>query len=65
MKLFTPGKKISRVVKIRSSDRALRDAEFVLTFSENGLDIRRSGAREEIHLSWRSVVSHALIHKGA
>lgn len=67
MKKFTPGKRVSRTVKIRSCDRALRDAEWVLCFSENGLSIRRLGERAEsaMNLSWRSVIGHALIHRGA
>jgi hypothetical protein len=66
MKPFTPGKRVSRVVKIKSCDRALADGEFILTFSENGLSVRRRGARKTdgLNLSWRSIVGHVLIHKG-
>lgn len=65
MKAFTPGKIVRRVIKIRSSDRAIADAEWVLSFGEKGLGIRRAGARtsETFHLSWRSVIGHAVIHR--
>jgi hypothetical protein len=64
MKTFRPGKVIRRTIKIRSSDRAISDAEWVLSMSEGGLRFRRLGERkdEERHLSWRSIIGHGLIH---
>lgn len=57
-------KEIERQIKIRSSDRAISDCEWVLTMGESGVHMRRLGEREEeAHfLSWRSIIGHALIH---
>lgn len=59
-------KTIERVVKIRSCDRALADKVWVLSLGPSGIRIRRHGepAETAMHLSWRSVISHALIHLG-
>lgn len=67
MKGFRPGKVIKRVVKIRSSDRAISDAEWILAISEHGIRIRRLGDRQDgsFGVSWRSVIGHALIHRAA
>lgn len=63
MKHFTLGKVIRREITIRSSDRALPNTDWILTFSEKGVEIRRKGKKEErFVLSWRSVISHAIIH---
>lgn len=64
MKPFT--KTIRRVVKIRSSDRAMPDRDFVIVIGPSGLTIREFGAPKEdgMGLSWRSVIGHVLIHKG-
>jgi hypothetical protein len=64
MQEFT--KTIERVVKIRSSDRAISDAEFILSIGPSGIRIRRRCEPIEtaMMLSWRSVISHALIHLG-
>lgn len=66
MKPFTLNKVIRRTVIIKSSDLAIADAEWVLAFGLDGVRIRRRGAAKEsaMHLSWRSVIGHALIHKG-
>lgn len=65
MKKFTPGKVIKRVVKIRASDRAIADAEWIIAISEGGIRIRRLGDRAEgsFGCTWRSVIGHALIHR--
>lgn len=64
MKDFT--KIIKRRVKIRSSDRAMADRTFVISIGPSGLTVREFGAPKEdgLSLSWRSVIGHALIHKG-
>src|SRR5574341_17098 len=67
VKRFNESKRkvIKRVVKIRSSDRAIADAEWGLALSEAGVRIWRLGHLSEgtMHLSWRSVIGHALIHR--
>ena len=61
---FRPNKVIKRTVVIKSCDRAISDAPWVVAMSASGVRIRREGARLEdsYQLSWRSVISHALIH---
>jgi len=65
VKNFTPGKALRRIVKIRSSDRSIADAEWILSISESGVRIRRKGDRLEgaFAVSWRSIIGHALIHR--
>ena len=65
MRAFTPGKVIKRVVKIKSSDRAIADAQWIVAMDETGVRIKRFGSHGEgsMHLSWRSVIGHALIHR--
>jgi hypothetical protein len=65
MKLFKPGKVIKRVVKIRSSDKAIADAEWIVALDGAGVRIKRFGAHGEgtMFLTWRSIVGHCLIHK--
>jgi len=67
MKEFKIGKVIRRQVTIRSSDRALPNTAWILTLDGGGVRIRRLQERKEneMFLSWRSVISHALIHKQA
>lgn len=60
MQKFT--RAIERTVKLRASDRALPNPEFVLTFQESGVTIRRKGESGNWFLSWRSVIGHAMIH---
>lgn len=63
MKAFHPTKLFKRIVKIRSSDRAIADAQWVLTFGISGIIMHKLGHRSESwRLSWRSVISHALVH---
>lgn len=66
MQHFRPGRRVSRAVTIHASDPDLPDTTWVLTFTADGLFIRRHGAprRAALFLSWRSVVGHALIHRG-
>lgn len=66
MKQFTPNKVIRRSITIRSCDRALADAEWVLALDQGGVRIRRLGEHKsaQMYLTWRSVIGHALIHKG-
>jgi hypothetical protein len=66
MKSFVKRKCIRRLIKIKSSDRALPDTEWILTFTENGLRVRRLGEHKEheMAISWRSVIGHVLIHRG-
>lgn len=65
MKPFHPTKILRRTVKIKSSDRTLADAEWVLTLGAAGVSIKRLGAHGAgMRLSWRSVIGHALIHRG-
>lgn len=65
MRPFTPGKRIVRTTKIKSCDRAISDAVWVLSLSEGGVRMKRHGEHAEgtMSLSWRSVISHALIHR--
>jgi hypothetical protein len=65
VKNFRPGKVIKRAVKIRSSDRSIADALWVLSISEAGVRVKRHGEHAEgsMSLSWRSIISHALIHR--
>lgn len=64
MKPFTANKVIRRTVKIKASDRALPDTEWVLSLDGQGVRIRRLGTskHDNVYLSWRSVIGHALIH---
>lgn len=64
MKEFSKTKVIRRHVKIRSFDRALADADWVLTFTASGVRIRRLHERkaDEKFLSWRSVIGHRVMH---
>lgn len=66
MKQFTPNKVIRRTVRIRASDRALPDVDWVLALDGQGVRIRRLGESKhaQMYLTWRSVIGHALIHKG-
>jgi len=61
---FPKDKTIYREVTIKSSDPAIEDATWVLGFSINGMTIRRKGEQDQLRLSWRSIVGHALIHRG-
>jgi hypothetical protein len=65
MKPFTLGKVIRRTVKIKASDRALPDTEWVLSFDSQGVRVRRLGESKhsQSYLSWRSVIGHSLIHR--
>lgn len=62
MKRFTPGKVIRRTVRIASSDRAIAAALWVLEIGEGGVKFHRLHQVERYGLSWRSIISHALIH---
>jgi hypothetical protein len=65
VKGFKPGKCVKRLIKIKSSDRAISDADWVLTISGSGVTMKRFGDHAEgtMSLSWRSIISHALIHR--
>lgn len=65
LKPFTPGKVIKRTTIIRACDRALPNTEWVLAMDSMGCRIRKMGASKDsqMYLSWRSIISHALIHK--
>ena len=60
MKRFT--KILKRVVIIRSVDPALSHAPWYLEVGPRGVSIRRKGEHSTFHLSWRSIIGHALIH---
>lgn len=63
MKAFPENKVLRRVIKIKSSDRAIADAQWVLELGVFGVRIHRLNHRsEQWSLSWRSVISHALVH---
>jgi hypothetical protein len=64
VKGFKPGKCVKRLIKIKSSDRAISDAEWVLTISASGVTMKRFGEHShgQTHLSWRSIIGHSLIH---
>lgn len=57
-------KTVRRTVTIRSSDRAISDAEWILEIGPSGIGIRRFGEKHRPYfLSWRSIIGHALIHR--
>lgn len=61
MKVFTKG--LKRLIRIRSSDRALGTAEWVLEMDESGVTFHRLGARKDYwSLTWRQIIGHGLIH---
>lgn len=64
MKTFTVNKVIRRAIAIKSCDRAISDSTWVLDMGLAGVSMRRYGeqASSRYHLSWRSIISHALIH---
>jgi len=66
VKPFTANKVLRRSIVIKSSDRAIADSEWVLSLGLEGVRIRRlnSPKHTALHLSWRSIIGHALIHKG-
>lgn len=59
-------KNVRRRVRIRASDPAIDDGEFVLGFGPDGLSVRRAGASVKTgrQVSWRSIVGFVLIHGG-
>lgn len=62
-KPFTPNKVLRRAVTFKSSDRAIPDAEWIVSLTGAGVRAHRRGRRgESWFLSWRSVLGHALIH---
>jgi len=65
MKSFT--KNIRRYLKIRASDQAMADGEFVIQIGESGVKFKRFGeVKGRVwSLSWRSIIGHALIHGGS
>lgn len=61
MKTFT--KRLRRLVRIPSSDRAIPTAEWVLELDDRGVQLHRLGHRRESwRLTWRQVIGHALLH---
>jgi hypothetical protein len=63
MKAFSPTKVIRRAIKIKSSDRAIADADWAIEISISGVRVHRLGHRSERWgCSWRSVISHLLVH---
>ena len=65
MRVFHPTKVIRRAVTIKSSDRALPNSVWVLTISATGVNIHKLGHKSKSYrLSWRSIIGHALIHRG-
>ena len=63
MKEFRSDRVARRQIKIKSSDRAIADAVWALEIGVMGVSMWKKGQREDrYHLSWRSIVSHALIH---
>ena len=55
---------IDRAITIPSNDPGLDDTEWVLTIGPSGVTSRRKGETESVHLTWRQIIGHALIHSG-
>jgi hypothetical protein len=55
--------KMTRKLVVKASDRAIADAEWLLTMGPEGVEMRKLGDDEEYFLSWRSIIGHALIHR--
>jgi hypothetical protein len=63
MKAFPENKALRRVIKIKSSDRAIADAQFILEIGIFGVRWHRYGSKSQRwQLSWRSILSHGLLH---
>lgn len=63
MREFRTDKVSRRQIKIKSSDRAIADAVWALEIGVMGVSMWRMGVRaDDHHLSWRSIISHALLH---
>lgn len=53
---------IDREITIPSNDPGLDDATWILNLGPSGVTIRRKGESESVHLMWRQIIGHALIH---
>jgi len=63
VKHFPLNKVLRRLVVIKSSDRAIAPAKWVVEIGLGGVRFYRLRQRDEVwSLSWRSVIGHALVH---
>lgn len=62
MKAFPENKVLRRVIKIKSSDHAIADCEWVLDIGVFGVRYHRYGHKSErFQLSWRSIICHGIL----